>query len=182
MIDRQNKDLLFLTEGVMIDTFMLYSFLSRLVTPFEKTKAFKLGIIDKTGKILKTRKQLKTSEEKNAFTTFDLLVWNLKKLLSKVPFGKTVLASYVAALWLIKEQKNSLMQDQVMLYESFSDYLDMINRDPKLKKVIEDLMTEEGEVTNSAGGNAIAGLGTDDTVVVKRKSKMLKRQNENWKI
>ena len=97
-----NSDLEYLTEGAVFDTFMLYNFLSRLVQPFEKTDAFKLGIIDKEGKILKKRSEFKTDAERNALTMFDLLVFNLKKLLGKIPFGKTVIASYVAALWLIK--------------------------------------------------------------------------------
>lgn len=168
-----------LIEGTVFDAFMLYQFLSKLVTPFEKTDAYKLGIIDKEGKILKTRSSLKTSEEKNAFTLFDLLVFNLKKLLAKVPFGQTVLASYVAALFLIREGKNPLMSDQVILYESFSDYLEQINRNEKAKKILADLMTEDGAPANVAGGGAIAGLGTDSTVVVKKKQKILKRTNEN---
>ena len=35
-----------------------------MVTPFDKTKAFELGIIDGKGRILKKRRDLKTSEEK----------------------------------------------------------------------------------------------------------------------
>jgi hypothetical protein len=50
---KQSKELEYLTEGVVFDTFLLYHFLKRLVQPFEKTKAFKLGIIDKDGKVFK---------------------------------------------------------------------------------------------------------------------------------
>ena len=44
------------------DTYMIYQVLKRLTTPFEETKAFELGLIDKNGKLLK---KAKTSEEKN---------------------------------------------------------------------------------------------------------------------
>ena len=86
--------------------YFVYQFLKKLVTPFEKTEAFKLGIVDKEGKILKRRRDLKTTEEKDAYTLSDTLIWNLKKILGKIPLGKSKLASYAAALWLIKEQGN----------------------------------------------------------------------------
>ena len=35
--------------------YFVYQFLTKLTTPFEKTKAFELGIIDKNGKVLKKR-------------------------------------------------------------------------------------------------------------------------------
>tara|TARA_Y100000033_G_C2734745_1_gene105299 strand:- start:501 stop:1004 length:504 start_codon:yes stop_codon:yes gene_type:complete len=62
--------------------------------------AYELGIIDDNGKVLK---KPKTSEEKASFTVFHRLVFNIKRLLSKLPFGKTKLASYATALFLIKE-------------------------------------------------------------------------------
>ena len=76
-------------------------FLRLLTTKFEDTTAFKLGIIDKDGKKLK---KPETSEEKSAYNTFHRLVFNLKKLLAKVPGGSSKLASYAAALFLIKEK------------------------------------------------------------------------------
>ena len=76
-------------------------FLKLLVTPFEKTKAFELGVINAKGKVLKKGKERKTPEEKASFTVFHRLVFNIKKL---IPLGK--LGSYAAALFLIKEHAN----------------------------------------------------------------------------
>ena len=76
-------------------------FLRLLTTKFEDTTAFKLGLIDAEGK--KLRKP-ETSEEKSAYNTFHRLTFNLKKLLAKVPGGSSKLASYAAALFLIKEK------------------------------------------------------------------------------
>ena len=59
--------------------YFVYQFLKKLVTPFEKTKAFELGIIDEKGKILKRRRDLKTKDEKEAYTLSDTLIWNIKK-------------------------------------------------------------------------------------------------------
>ena len=74
--------------------YFVYQFLKKLVTPFEKTKAFELGIIDEKGKILKRRRDLKTKDEKEAYTLSDTLIWNIKKLLGKVPGGQSRIASY----------------------------------------------------------------------------------------
>ena len=56
--------------------YFVYQFLKKLVTPFEKTKAFELGIVDKNGKILKRRRDLNTQAEKDAYTLSDTLIWN----------------------------------------------------------------------------------------------------------
>lgn len=85
------------------DLFYAFRFLKLLVTPFEKTPAFELGIIDKDGKVLKKAADRTTPDEKSAYTVFHRLVFNIKKLLAKVPGGKSVLARYGAALFLIKE-------------------------------------------------------------------------------
>jgi hypothetical protein len=75
-------------------------FLRLLTTNFEDTTAFKLGLIDKEGKKLK---KAETSDEKSAYNSFHRMVFNLKKLLAKVPGGSSKLASYASALFLIKE-------------------------------------------------------------------------------
>ena len=85
------------------DLFYAFRFLKLLVTPFEKTEAFKLGIIDKDGKVLKKSAERNQPEEKSAYTVFHRLVFNIKRLLGKVPGGKSVVARYGAALFLIKE-------------------------------------------------------------------------------
>ena len=87
--------------------FFVYTFIKRLATPFSSTKAFELGIIDKNGKILKKRSKLKTKEEKESYTLTDTLVFNLKKILAKVPGGSTKFATFVAALFLLKEENKN---------------------------------------------------------------------------
>ena len=88
------------------DLFYAFRFLKLLVTPFEKTKAFELGVIDKDGAVLKKGKARSTPEEKSAYTVFHRLVFNLKRLLGKAPGGKSLVARYGAALFLIKEHTN----------------------------------------------------------------------------
>ena len=84
---------------------MVYKFLKALTTPFNETKAFKLGIIDEKGTILKKKRDLKSSEERDAYMLFDRMVWKIKRLLGKLPEGNTRIATFAAALWFIKESE-----------------------------------------------------------------------------
>ena len=100
------------------DLVYTFRFLRLLTTPFEKTNAYKLGIIDDKGKRIKSVK-LDTSEKKSAYTPFNRIVYNIKKLLAKVPGGGSTLASYASALYLIKEHYGlSEKQLQQVLKES----------------------------------------------------------------
>jgi len=74
-----------------------------LTTPWEKQEAFKYGIIDKNGKLLRRYRDLKTSEEKDSFTYLHRLVFNLKRLLGAVPGGKTWLGAATASMMLLRE-------------------------------------------------------------------------------
>lgn len=89
------------------DLVYTFRFLTLLVTPFEKTKAFEAGIIDKNGKKNKDF-STNTVDARDAlrdyYTPFHRLVFNVKRLIAKVPGGESRLASYAAALYLIKEQ------------------------------------------------------------------------------
>ena len=67
------------------DYYLTYRFIKTLTTPFVDTEAYKLGIIDDEGNILKQMKELKSKEEKKAYGYFERMVWNLKKLIDKIP-------------------------------------------------------------------------------------------------
>jgi len=93
--------------GRAIDLLITYRVIKMLVTPFEKQEAYKYGIIDKDGKVLRRAKELKTSKEKDAYTLLHRFVFNLKRLIGLVPGGKSKLGSYAAALGLLlREQKD----------------------------------------------------------------------------
>ena len=148
-----------LTKNPMMDMFLTYQFLKRIVIPFEKSDAYKLGIIDKSGKVLKKKKTLKTDQEKAAWGYFDILTNNLKKLLAKIPGGSSVLGSSVASYLLIKEHKSDLLLNEVYFETQFM-------------KVYNQL-TEEGEVpANNVGSGEVKGF---DPLLTKAKS-MLRRK------
>jgi len=138
--------------------YFVYQFLKKLVTPFNKTKAFDLGIIDENGKILKRRRDLETSEEKDAYNLSDTLIWNVKKLMGKIPGGKSRIASYAAALWLIKEQQDGYKITEEELELQFFDMFErMYNNDLEFDsatlKKFEDTLIEDTPTTNMGGGN-----------------------------
>lgn len=88
------------------DTYYTYRLIRTLVTKWEDQEAFKYGIIDENGKVLRKASTLKTSDEKSAYTLFHRLAFNLKRTIEMLPFGKSKLASYATALYLIKEETN----------------------------------------------------------------------------
>jgi hypothetical protein len=94
------------------DTYYTYRFLRTLVTKWEDQEAYKYGIIDDKGKVLRKSSTLRTTDEKASFTYFHRLVFNLKRILEKLPFGKSQLASYAAALFLLKEE-TEMSEDQI---------------------------------------------------------------------
>ena len=109
--------------GRAIDSLIVFRFLKLLVTPFEDTKAYELGIIDERGKNLRKASKLNTAEERESYTILHRLVFNIKKLIEKVPGGKTKLGSYAAALFLIKEHTKDKLEDWDMLEKEFYNYL-----------------------------------------------------------
>ena len=87
-----------------LDMVVAYKLIKILSTPWEKTDAYKLGIIDGKGKVLKKKSQLSGSEERSAYTVFHKIGWNIKRIFDKLPFLKSRMGSFAAALWLLKEE------------------------------------------------------------------------------
>ena len=137
--------------GRVIDSLIVFRILKMLTTDFKKTPAYKFGFIDSNGNRIKTlpdpdnpRQILPnnpvTKDEKNSLTPLHRLVFNLKKLIRMVPFGKTAFASYAVALALLKEQTNLDSEQTDQLYEDFYRLL-------KEEEVLEpDMLEEANEV------------------------------------
>ena len=119
--------------GRAIDLFVTYRFIKLLVTPFEKTEAYKLGIINAKGNrvipppkngIRQTKPEpLRTTEEKNAYTILHKLVFNIKKIFDKVPGLRTRLGTYAAALFLLKDTFKESVDDPDVFEKEFMKYL-----------------------------------------------------------
>jgi len=137
-----------MAKGV-VDLAAIYMFLKRLVTPFEQWDAYKTGLIDKDGKVI-VDKADRTPEQNKSFGYFDRLVANLKKLLGKVPGGKSRIASFAAALLLLRE-KNIDPDDIEYLEECLQHYM---------KEA--DMLVEEGVMAGTPTNNTTMGPGMGD--------------------
>jgi len=114
--------------GRAIDLFVTYRFIRLLTTPFEKTDAFKLGIIDKDGARIRPKgttrvPELNTAEERSSYTILHKLVFNIKKLFAKVPGLRTKVGTYAAALFLLKDTFKESVDDPNMFEKEFMKYL-----------------------------------------------------------
>ena len=85
------------------DTAYAIRFLRLLTMPFTKTAAFKTGVIDRNGKKLPKPSTGYSPQQKAAYTIFHRLVFNIRRILLKVPVIKGTIANYLTALFLIKE-------------------------------------------------------------------------------
>jgi len=115
--------------GRAIDLFVTYRFVRLLTTPFEKTDAYKLGIIDGNGNRIrqpnstKPAVELATTEQKNSYTVLHKLVFNIKKIFAKVPGLRTKVGTYAAALFLLKDTFKEHVEDPDMFEKEFMKYL-----------------------------------------------------------
>ena len=122
----------------LVDTLITYRIVKLLVTPFERQEAFKQGIIDKDGKVLKKNKELKTNAEKKAYTFLHRFVFNLKRILKKVGLGSK-LGSFAVALTLLLKENKEYEQHKTLIESAVISYLKETNQ-------YDQLLNEQGEV------------------------------------
>ena len=115
--------------GRAVDLFVTYRFIKLLTTPFNKTDAYKFGIIDDKGNRIREdnstrpKVELTTSQIKNSYTVLHKLVFNIKKIFSKLPILKTKIGTYAAALFLLKDTFKEHMQDPDIFEKEFMKFL-----------------------------------------------------------
>ena len=133
----------------VVDLFLVYQFIIRLVTPFKEWDAYRLGIIDDKGKVKRKRATLTKEDEQKAWGYFDILAANVKKLIQKLPGGESKLISYAAAGLLLKEQARLESMDE-----------------DEIEKFIHE------EMANVVGDGKVAGLGIGDKGEPPKKTKL----------
>jgi len=108
----------------VIDSLIAFRILKLLVVPFNKTKAFKFGIIDDKGKVLIKMRQLKKMDSSfqktqmlNSYTLLIRFVFNLKRLLSKVGIRGPLGSATAAALAFLKEESETTEQVEREVYK-----------------------------------------------------------------
>ena len=176
-IDDQHK---LLAEGRAIDLFVAYRFLRILTTPWEDQDAFKFGIIDDNGKLLRRANTLKTDEEKKSFTLLHRLVFNLKRILNKVPLVRSKIGTYATALFLLKQSVVTDKEEGDMIERTFINWLidngyahpneleeaviGIGENLPKGKyKLNQDVFTDKSEIKGSKGDVVVAFSDTSPT-------------------
>ena len=128
--------------------------LKMLATDFKDMDAYKQGIIDKDGKVLKKTHQLKTQAEKKAYTYLDRLVVILKKQIKQnEKRGDYNLTKALSpALWLVREQLDSGSKATMNIE---GKYQSLYNLDVTLAEeeiLVAKFLEEEGEGAIVPGG------------------------------
>ena len=135
-----------------IDLIITYRVVKMLVTPFEKTEAFKRGIIDADGKVLRKFKTIKGIERKH-YTMLHRFVFNLKRILKKVGLGSRLGSFGVALALLIKEDK-SYLQHKDAIESAVITYL-------KEENLYNMLLNEIREIPEIPGEPYMTCFGVD---------------------
>ena len=151
-----------------VDLLITYRIIKLLTTPFEKQDAYRLGIIDKNGKVLRKTKELKTGKERDAYTILHRFVFNLKRLINLVPGGKSKLGTYAAALGLLLKENKDINEIEIekVLYKHLSDN-DLLVLDDDIKEstgfdylpegryIITDRLTDLNDNTTADVGDIV---------------------------
>jgi len=162
-----------LAEGRAIDLFVAYRFLRILTTPWNEQDAYQHGIIDDNGKLLRKANELKTEEEKKSFTLLHRLVFNLKRILNKIPLVRSKLGTYATALFLLKQSVITDDEEADMIETTFKNWLidngyvdpeeldeEVIGIGEKLPKgkykLSQDIFTDKSEIQGNKGDVVVA--------------------------
>jgi hypothetical protein len=127
---------------------------------FEDTDAFKLGIIDHKGNNLRKMNTLTTDQERNAYTYLNRLVFNMKKILNRLPGGENRMKSLVGALWLVKEYYESGARTTSLMEDRYKHIMRIIDNDVVLAEeqlIVNKVLSEEGMVVGGAPTNNTGG-------------------------
>ena len=132
------------------DLYFVFRFLRLLTMKYEKTDAYKYGIIDKKGKPLKRSSELESVDEKAAYTMLHRLVFKVRRLIEKVPvLGKSILLNYAAALFLLKEQNDTrIWTDDRYMGRKLMEFLENGDWEKEAELLREELKGQYGAETN----------------------------------
>lgn len=166
----------------MIDNMIAIRLMSMLVKPFRETAAYRLGIIDDRGNVLKPMSSLESSEQKDAYNYLHRLVFNVKRLINKLPGGESQIKNLAAGLLMVHENYEAMTVEA-----NVNRLLSLVEQDESYLKeqiqLLEAHIAEEGE-----GGGAVAsavpanvtgpGVSTDIPLVRLGKSRYPFRRQE----
>ena len=155
----------------LVDNLIALRMLRLFTVDYKETDAYKLGIINEKGEQLISMRNFVRREEESAYTLLHRLVFRLRGLLEKVPFVKSRLANYAAALLLVREklvkEEEFWESDDVLL-----EKLDHAEHRPGFYLAENQIRKAWEDAAANATGPNVAGTGDDsDTVVVRKKKR-----------
>ena len=127
-----------------IDMLITYRVIKLMVMPWEKHEAFKRGIIDKKGKVLRPNKTLRDSKDKKAYTYLHRFCFNIKRLFQKVGLGGRV-GSFGAALAMVLWEDKRLMLHKDAIEAGVITYLKETNQYEAMLNEARDIPDIEDE-------------------------------------
>jgi len=152
----------------LIDTIYTFRFLKILSSKWTDMDAYEYGIVDENGVALRHSSELTTDEEKASYTPFHRLIFKLKRLMEKIPGGKSFVGRYGAALLLIKEHKEEVEAmgvDFSVLTEGLKKYMSI----PLNEEDGGDGGDGDGGPTNKTGGIARKDMPLGDGMARRKK-------------
>jgi hypothetical protein len=107
-------------------------------TDFKDQEAFKFGIIDANGKVLRKSSKLNTQAELDSYTVLHRFVFNLKRILAK--FGlKSSISNFATALALILKENQELIKYKSLIESSIITYLKETNQYEEMFSTIREI-------------------------------------------
>ena len=128
----------------IVDTLITYRVVKLLVMPWEKQEAFKQGIIDNKGNVLKKNKTLRGEKEKKAYTYLHRFVFNMKRLFGKVGLGSKF-GSFFGAMAMILREDRQLMIHKDAIEAGVVSYLKETNQYENMLNEVRDIPDIEDE-------------------------------------
>ena len=156
----------------IIDGLIAWRILKLLTTRFDRTEAYKLGIIDDKGKVLIKSKDIKDKKQRNAYTLLIRFVFNLKRMLGKIGLKSRLGSAAAAAIAFFKEQygENPEVEREVYKYikeQGFEFEISENYGEPLPEgtyKVKHDIYDLEGDVVINMD-ESIEFTETTDTII-----------------
>jgi len=122
----------------LVDLLITYRIVKLMSTDFKDQEAFKFGIIDVNGKVLRKSSKLNTEAERDSYTVLHRFVFNLKRILAK--FGlKSSISNFATALALILKENQELIKYKSSIESSIITYLKETNQYEEMFSTVSNI-------------------------------------------
>jgi hypothetical protein len=121
-----------------VDLLITYRIVKLMATDWKNQEAYKFGIIDQNGKVLRKNRDLNTESEKNAYTILHRFVFNLKRIIQKIGL-KSSLSGFSVALALLLKENSEISKHKLIIESTLIKYLKDTN-------VYDTMLSEQREI------------------------------------